>query len=94
MEYLEIPVRVPKETHEVGRELVAFVNDVRKALADGYQHSDLVNIVGSAVARVGAAVEGWDKLPGESKEDLPGVVKSLSLNLAELFVKPEPESKN
>lgn len=91
VEYVKLEVSLPKESHEVAREVVGLVNDVRAALADGYQPSDLAVIVASAVSRLGVAVQGWEKLGPESKGDPAGVVKALALNLSDLFVKNQDE---
>lgn len=92
VEMIEIKVMVPKECHELFREVVGLVNDIRARLADGYQHTDIVGAISDAISRLIIAVEGYDKMDDEFKEQLEGVVKAAGLSLADLLKKPVPNA--
>jgi hypothetical protein len=68
MEKLKYSVEVPKEIHEVGLALGAILKATGNALKDGFQPGeDIPVIVMAAVANLGAAVSGLDKVGDEFK---------------------------
>lgn len=93
-ENIEIVVReVPcaKETLELGEGVAGMVEDVRAALADGWQPGeDIPAILASAVSRLGAAVDGASKIPGEfgnKQAFLNGVMVPISQTVGSLLDK-------
>ena len=84
MEKVQVVLEFPKELNEVGDALVALVAEVKKASLDGLQLADAVAIVSAVSGKFMAAVDGWQKLAPEYKEDKALSAKCLAVKLAEV----------
>lgn len=84
---------VTKEADELASALVKMVEAIKVALADGWQAgTDIPVIVTQALAVLGPAVDGMDKLGAEKDEDLAAFVRAFgisAMDLAALFLKKE-----
>jgi hypothetical protein len=70
MEYVEKKVSVPKEVSELADGVVKIVIAIKNAMADGWNlGQDLPIIVTTALAVLPTAIDGFDKLGEESKDE-------------------------
>lgn len=81
MEYVEVPVKVSKESYELGMALAKLVMDIRMSLKDGFQvGTDLPVIIASFMSKeVAAGVQGLDKIAEELKENKAAFAMALGL---------------
>jgi hypothetical protein len=75
VELVDINTKGTKETNEIGLALKDIVVATSKALEDGFQPGqDLPTILLTAVTKLSVAIEGYEKVPAEFKEE---TVKAL-----------------
>jgi hypothetical protein len=86
MEKIKIESEVPKELHELVSVLVEMIVLTKEQLKDGFQlDKDLGPILALAVSKLPLAVEGMEKISEEIKQDLPGAIKAISIESANLL---------
>lgn len=84
-EYLQVQVKVPKETYELEQGLVKFTAACKKALADGFQvGEDVPALISAALADLLPAIAGMGQLADEAKGDLPAMINVGGLFAADL----------
>lgn len=87
MEYREIKVEVPKEASELGEALGEILKVISQSLVDGWDAAeDVPTIVTTTLMQLVKAVEGFNKLPEEFKDD-PVLASLAVLNPALIGVK-------
>jgi len=85
MEKISIQVEVAKETHELGKGLVAMLAAVLEANKDGWQMGQDLPQVAMVAFQQMAAVEGIDKIKGEMEEDPAAFGKALALSISDAY---------
>lgn len=86
MQKVKVEVEVSKELYDVTHGLVSFVDDVMKALEDGYQMGDdFPEILTSAMNHLIPAVDGFSKVPGHVKDDKKGFIYACGLMGGDLY---------
>ena len=80
MAVIDIPVRCSKETAELGLGLAAFLVEVKKAVADGWNPlSDMPAVVSAALVKLVPAMQGVEKVKAELDEDKAAFVNATVL---------------
>jgi hypothetical protein len=77
-------VEVTKETREFGKAMVSLVKASKKAMADGFQPTDLGTIVSSEFQSLMQGIQGVDQMSSEEKEDTEAFAKGIGLSIGEL----------
>lgn len=90
VEYKKHELEVPKETYEIGEALSSMVSATAKALEDGWQPGqDIPAILVSPVSKLGAALDGIQKVPGEFIEapvrSVMGIIAPIAKSSEELL---------
>lgn len=70
---LEIKLELAKETYEAADEAAGFIDDVRRAAADGLDWADAPALAVSAMSRLMTAIKGIGKLPKEFSGKQPSL---------------------
>ena len=77
MAVIDVPVRCAKETVELGQGLAAFVYELKKAVADGWNPlSDVPAVISAAITKLVPAMQGVDKVKDELAEDKASFVNA------------------
>lgn len=86
MDAIKLEIEVPKELHEVNVAVLNVLKAVKTALADGWQiGQDLPIIVTAAIANLPPAIDGFEKIADEVKENMPGTVNAGAFLAAEII---------
>lgn len=92
-EKLDITVQVTKEAHEIGEALKNIAKAVKDAMADGWQAgTDIPAIVVNSLNPLMSAIDGYDKLPDEFKNETEAATKGVMIPLIDvpfMFIKKE-----
>ena len=92
MATLKIEVEVGKETHELSTGVVAFLKDIKGAIANGYQaDQDFPTILISAVNNLIPAVEGMGQIDDEMRDDKKAFMVSMGMMAGDLWEVLVPE---
>lgn len=90
VESVALNLSVPKEAYALGSGVVKFIQDIRKALADGWQPElDLPILLAAAVKDLGPAVQGIDQLGPELEANKVAFVGAFALAALEIFTAPQ-----
>jgi hypothetical protein len=77
-------VSVSQSARDMGKKLVDFVSQLKKAAADGVQLSDISVLASAAFADLLPAIAQADAAAKESKEDIVAFVSAIELSVADL----------
>lgn len=93
MEKMKIEIEVSKPFYEIALEIKSLVADVHKALADGVQVQDAVNILLPRITRFQELKTLVEAIPAELKQpwDVAQALTAGLEGIEEIFVKPSAE---
>jgi hypothetical protein len=77
-------VAVSQAAREMGKKLVAFISELKKASADGIQLSDLAVVAAASLADLLPAISLASQASLESKEDIGAFVAAIELSAKDL----------
>lgn len=77
-------VAVSQAARDMGKKLVDFVSQLKKAAADGVQLSDIGVVASAAVADLLPAISQADAAAKESSEDLAAFMRAIELSATDL----------
>lgn len=84
MAVVQESVAVSQAARDMGKKLVDFVSQLKKAASDGVQFSDLGVVVAAAIADLLPAISEASAASLESKEDLSAFVAAIELSAKDL----------
>ncbi len=85
MSLTTIPVEVDKEAYEISQALVMIVADVKKAVSDGVQPSDIAPIVTSVIAHLADKIAEFQMLAQEAKANQTAFAKALAISASDMY---------
>lgn len=85
METVEVPVKVAKESYELGLALGKIVIGVKSSLKDGFQSSDLPVILAALMSKdVVDGLMGVEKIGAEIKDDKAAFINAVVVAAAKI----------
>lgn len=92
MEYVEVTLKLPKESLELAKGTKAFLLALKKAVDDGFQvGADVPAIISAAISDLVPAMEGSSGIAAEAAADPVGVGQAfevMGVELARELTKP------